>query len=74
MAREDDRDPGHAIDSWPRRLALSAIQAGEVSHRTVSSACASDYMAYCSQHPSAGPGVRRCIFGASMATGCRRPA
>ena len=41
-------------------LALSATHAGAVSP-SVSSACASDYMAYCSQHPTEGPGVRRCM-------------
>ena len=38
-------------------LALSASQAGAVNP-SVSSACASDYLAYCSQHPTEGPGVR----------------
>ena len=41
-------------------LALSASQAGAVNP-SVSSACASDYLAYCSQHPTEGPGVRRCM-------------
>ena len=41
-------------------LALSATQAGAASP-SVSSACASDYLAYCSQHPTEGAGVRRCM-------------
>jgi hypothetical protein len=41
-------------------LTVTANQAGAASP-SVSSACASDYMAYCSQHPTEGPGVRRCM-------------
>jgi hypothetical protein len=41
-------------------LALSATQAGAVSP-SVSAACANDYLAYCSQHPTEGAGVRRCM-------------
>ena len=39
-------------------LALSASRRGA---GTVRSACASDYLAYCSQHPTEGPGVRSCM-------------
>ena len=41
-------------------LALFATQAGAVSAR-VQAACASDYLTYCSQHPTEGPGVRQCM-------------
>ena len=41
-------------------LALFATQAAAVSVR-VEMACASDYLAYCSQHPTEGPGVRQCM-------------
>lgn len=41
-------------------LALSAQEAGAVSGR-VKLACASDYFAYCSQHPVDSPGVRQCM-------------
>jgi hypothetical protein len=39
---------------------LLAGDAGAVDGR-VSSACASDYLAYCSQHDPDGPGTRRCM-------------
>jgi hypothetical protein len=41
-------------------LALVTTQAGAVSAR-VEAACASDYLAYCSQHDPNGSGVRRCM-------------
>jgi hypothetical protein len=46
-------------------LALSAVAlcttaASAVSGR-VQSACASDFMAYCSQHDPDGPGARKCM-------------
>jgi len=41
-------------------LAVSAGEAGAVSGR-VKLACASDYFAYCSQHPVNSPGVRQCM-------------
>lgn len=41
-------------------MALFVTEAGAVSAR-VSSACAGDYFAYCSQHSPEGPGVRRCM-------------
>ena len=41
-------------------LALASNQALAVSP-AVESACASDYLAYCSQHPTEGPGVRACM-------------
>jgi hypothetical protein len=41
-------------------LAVSASEAGAVSGR-VKLACASDYFAYCSQHPVNSPGVRQCM-------------
>jgi len=41
-------------------LILLAGDAGAVDGR-VSSACASDYLAYCSQHDPDGPGTRRCM-------------
>jgi hypothetical protein len=52
-------------------LALSATQADAVNP-AVSAACASDYLAYCSQHPTEGPGVRRCMRanGLRLSTAC----
>jgi hypothetical protein len=41
-------------------LALLTTQAAAVS-ASVQSACASDYLAYCSRHDPDGPGVRRCM-------------
>jgi hypothetical protein len=41
-------------------LILLATDVGAVDGR-VSSACASDYLAYCSQHDPDGPGTRRCM-------------
>lgn len=41
-------------------VALSATGASAVSLR-VTMACAGDYYAYCSQHPSEGPAVRQCM-------------
>lgn len=41
-------------------LILLAADAGAVDGR-VSSACAGDYFAYCSQHDPDGPGTRRCM-------------
>jgi hypothetical protein len=41
-------------------LIAFVTQAGAVS-ASVQSACASDYLAYCSQHDPDGPGVRRCM-------------
>ncbi len=41
-------------------LAVSASEAGAVSGR-VKLACASDYFAYCSQHPVNSPDVRQCM-------------
>ncbi len=43
-------------------LALAAFvtEASAVSPR-VRSACAGDYLAYCSQHDPDGPGVRQCM-------------
>ena len=44
-------------------LGSSAIMAGVAcaSDARVTMACASDYFAYCSQHPTEGPGVRQCM-------------
>ena len=39
---------------------LSAPPAFATSAR-VTMACASDYLAYCSKHPTEGPGVRQCM-------------
>ena len=52
-------------------LALLATQAGAASAR-VQAACASDYLAYCSQHPTEGPGVRACMRanGIKLSKGC----
>ena len=38
----------------------------------VQSACAGDYFAYCSQHPTEGPGVRACMRanGLKLSSGC----
>ena len=41
-------------------LTMFATQAGAASAR-VQAACAGDYLAYCSQHPTEGPGVRQCM-------------
>jgi hypothetical protein len=41
-------------------LILLATDVGAVDGR-VSSACASDYLAYCSQHDPDGQGTRRCM-------------
>lgn len=41
-------------------LALLATEAGAVSPG-VESACASDYLAYCSQHSTEGAAVRSCM-------------
>ena len=41
-------------------LALVTTQAAAVSAQ-VERACASDYLAYCSQHDPNGAGVRRCM-------------
>ncbi len=41
-------------------LISSATHAGAVDGR-VRSACADDYLAYCSQHDPDGPGTRRCM-------------
>lgn len=40
--------------------AFSSTTAGAVDIR-VSLACATDYYAYCSQHPTEGPAVRQCM-------------
>jgi hypothetical protein len=52
-------------------LVLCTTAAGAVSKR-VETACASDYMAYCSQHDPDGPGVRRCMRanGLKLSKGC----
>jgi hypothetical protein len=57
-------------------LAFSAVilctaAASAVSMR-VQTACASDYMAYCSQHDPDGPGVRKCMRanGLKLSQGC----
>jgi hypothetical protein len=57
-------------------LALAAVvlcttAASAVSMR-VQTACASDYMAYCSQHDPDGPGARRCMRanGLKLSKGC----
>ena len=57
-------------------LALSALglcttAASAVSMR-VQTACASDYMAYCSQHDPDGPDARRCMRanGLKLSKGC----
>jgi hypothetical protein len=41
----------------------------------VQTACASDYMAYCSQHDPDGPAVRRCMRanGLKLSKGCVHP-
>ena len=52
-------------------LAMFATQAGAASAR-VQAACAGDYFAYCSQHPTEGPGVRACMRanGLKLSKGC----
>ncbi|HEY7084343.1 MAG TPA: hypothetical protein VH519_05960 [Hyphomicrobiaceae bacterium] len=46
-------------------LAFSALVLGTTAASAVSSrvqtACASDFMAYCSQHDPDGPGARKCM-------------
>ena len=41
-------------------MALTTAHAGAFSAR-VEASCAGDYMAYCSQHPVNGKGVRSCM-------------
>ena len=50
---------------------LLAGNAAAVDGR-VSSACASDYLTYCSQHDPDGPGTRRCMRanGLRLSQGC----
>jgi hypothetical protein len=52
-------------------LIAFATEAGAGNAR-VNSACANDYLAYCSQHDPDGPGVRRCMraVGRKLSTGC----
>ena len=52
-------------------LVLCTTAASAVSMR-VQTACASDYMAYCSQHDPDGPGVRKCMRanGPKLSKGC----
>ena len=52
-------------------LLLVATEAAAVSAR-VQSACAGDYLAYCSQHPTEGPGVRACMRanGLKLSSSC----
>ncbi len=52
-------------------MLLGVAEAGAVSAR-VTSACASDYFAYCSQHDPDGPGVRQCMRanGLKLSMGC----
>jgi hypothetical protein len=52
-------------------LLLGVVQASAASAR-VTAACASDYLAYCSQHDPDGPGVRRCMRanGLKLSMGC----
>jgi hypothetical protein len=57
-------------------LALSALVLGTTAASAVSmrvqTACASDYMAHCSQHDPDGPGARRCMRanGLKLSQGC----
>jgi hypothetical protein len=52
-------------------LIVLMTEAGAGNAR-VNSACANDYLAYCSQHDPDGPGVRRCMraAGRKLSTGC----
>jgi hypothetical protein len=52
-------------------LIAFVTQAGAVNAR-VQSACASDYLAYCSQHDPDGRGVRQCMRanGLKLSTAC----
>lgn len=47
-------------------VSLAAIPVGAAlaADARVTMACASDYFAYCSQHPSEGPAVRQCMRAA----------
>jgi len=75
-----------AMTSIPRtsatRLALAAgfaavnllavVSNADAASLRVQMACASDYFAYCSQHPSDGPKVRQCMRtnGHKLSTSC----
>jgi hypothetical protein len=52
-------------------LIAFATEAG-AGNASVNSACANDYLAYCSQHDPDGPGVRRCMraVGRKLSMGC----
>jgi hypothetical protein len=52
-------------------LVLGTTVAGAVSTR-VQTACASDFMAYCSQHDPDGPGARKCmrVNGPKLSQAC----
>ena len=52
-------------------LVLLATAVGAADAR-VERACASDYLAYCSQHDPDGPGVRQCMRanGLKLSAGC----
>jgi hypothetical protein len=52
-------------------LVLCTTAAGAVSTR-VQTACASDFMAYCSQHDPDSPGARKCMRanGLKLSQGC----
>ena len=52
--------------TWPAAAAilggLAAMAPGAgAAGANVTMACASDYLAYCSKHPTEGPGVRQCM-------------
>jgi hypothetical protein len=40
---------------------LLLAPAASAASASVTMACASDYLAYCSKHPTEGPGVRQCM-------------
>ena len=40
---------------------LLAVTPVRAASSNVTMACASDYLAYCSKHPTEGPGVRQCM-------------
>lgn len=40
---------------------FALVPAAGAASANVTMACASDYLAYCSKHPTEGPGVRQCM-------------
>ena len=53
-------------------ILIAFATAAGAGNASVNSACANDYLAYCSQHDPDGPGVRRCMraVGRKLSMGC----